>query len=132
FFDQCIGTVDGTHIHMFVPAEQQLHMHNCKGFLSQNCLFICNFKFSFIYALCGWDGSMADAALWTDACTIDLQIPEGHYLLANAGFGTCDMLLVPYWGVQYHLKEWWQANAKPQNKEELFNLCHSALHNVIK
>ncbi|KIK92735.1 hypothetical protein PAXRUDRAFT_37209, partial [Paxillus rubicundulus Ve08.2h10] len=47
FFDQCIGAVDSTHIHVFVPAEQQIHMHNHKGFLSQNCIFICNFEFSF-------------------------------------------------------------------------------------
>ncbi|KIK78548.1 hypothetical protein PAXRUDRAFT_37541, partial [Paxillus rubicundulus Ve08.2h10] len=52
------------------------------------------------------DGSMEDAALWTDPCAINLQIPEGRYLLADAGFGTCNMLLVPYQGVQYHLKEW--------------------------
>ncbi|KAF9219218.1 hypothetical protein BS17DRAFT_657166, partial [Gyrodon lividus] len=54
-----------------------------KGFLSQNCLFICDFSFSFIYSLCGWDGSIADA-----------------------DFGTCDALLVPYHSVCYHLKEW--------------------------
>ncbi|KIK91937.1 hypothetical protein PAXRUDRAFT_37702, partial [Paxillus rubicundulus Ve08.2h10] len=28
FFDQCVGTVDDTHIHMFVSAEQQFHMCN--------------------------------------------------------------------------------------------------------
>jgi hypothetical protein len=85
-------------------------MCNHKGFLSQNCLFICDFNFNFVYSLCGWDGSMADAALWTDVRVNDLRIPEGQYLLADAGFGTSDTLMVPYRGVRCHLKEWRQAN----------------------
>jgi hypothetical protein len=112
FFDQCIGAVDGTHIHAFVPLEEHFHMRNRKGFLSQNCLFICDFDFQFLYSLCGWDGSMSDAALWTDAHVNDLRIPEGQYFLADAGFGTSDALLVPYRNVRYHLKEWRQANVK--------------------
>ncbi|KIK71789.1 hypothetical protein PAXRUDRAFT_22832 [Paxillus rubicundulus Ve08.2h10] len=59
-------------------------------------------------------------------------MPPGKYLLADAGFGTLDALLVPYRGVQYHLKEWCQANLRPQNREELFNLRHAALRNVIE
>ena len=55
---------------------------------------------------------MSNASLWTDAYVNDLQIPEGRYFLGDAGFGTSDALLVPYWGVRYHLKEWWQANVK--------------------
>ena len=72
FFDQCISTVDGTHIQAFVPPEAHFHMCNCKGFLSQNCLFICDFDFHFLYSFCGWDGSMSNAALWTDAHVNDL------------------------------------------------------------
>ena len=35
-------------------------------------------------------------------------------------------------GVRYHLKEWERGNRRPQNKEELFNLRHSSLRNVIE
>jgi hypothetical protein len=66
-------------------------------------------------SLCGQDSSIADAALWTDTCVNDLHMPEGQYLLADAGFGTCDALLNPYCGVRYHLREWWQANLKYLN-----------------
>ncbi|KIK79900.1 hypothetical protein PAXRUDRAFT_160032, partial [Paxillus rubicundulus Ve08.2h10] len=132
-FDQCIGAVDGTHICISSSLGEHGIMCNCKGFLSHNCLFICNINFWFTYALCGWDGSMADAALWHDACEHDLHIPEGRYLLADASFGTCDALLVSYWGVHYHLKEWQQSvNFRPWNAEELFNLHHAALCNVVK
>jgi hypothetical protein len=105
FFDHCIGAVDSTHIRVFAPLEDHVVLHNRKGFLSQNCLFICNLNFFFIYSLTGWDGSVADASLWNDASSHDLRMPEHKYLLADAGFGTCDALLVPYRGVRYHLKE---------------------------
>ena len=87
-------------------------MRNQKGYLSQNCLFVCDFDFFFVYTLTGWDGSTADANLWNDAHTQDLQKPLGKYLLADAGFGTSDALLVPYCGVRYHLKEWCQASQR--------------------
>jgi hypothetical protein len=89
FFDHCIGAVDGTHICACSSATS---------------------IFFFIYSLTGWDGSVADTSLWNDACSHDLCMPEHKYLLADAGFGTCDALLVPYRGVRYHLKEWRQAN----------------------
>jgi len=62
-----------------------------------------------------------------------------------------DALLVPYCGVRYHLKEWRQANLRyafvsvqqiignlitnhvsPQDKKELFNLCHTVLQNIVE
>ena len=87
-------------------------MRNQKGFLSQNCLFVCDFDFFFTYALSGGDGSAADATLWNDAHIQDLRIPRDKYLLADAGFGMSDALLVPYRGVRYHLKEWRQAHLR--------------------
>ena len=38
----------------------------------------------------------------------------------------------PYRGVWYHLKEVRQADQKPENAQELFNLRHSSLRNVIE
>ncbi|KAJ3982394.1 hypothetical protein F5890DRAFT_1392557, partial [Lentinula detonsa] len=50
--------------------------------------------------------------IYDDARRSTLRIPNGKYLLADAGFPSCDALLVPYCGVQYHLKEWEQANLR--------------------
>ncbi|KIK78973.1 hypothetical protein PAXRUDRAFT_37325, partial [Paxillus rubicundulus Ve08.2h10] len=47
FFDQCIGAVDGTHICISSSLGEHGIMCNCKGFLSHNCLFICNINFWF-------------------------------------------------------------------------------------
>jgi len=56
--------------------------------------------------LSGWDGCTADASMYNDACLSDLHIPTGKCYLADARFGICDSLLVPYRGVRYHLAEW--------------------------
>ena len=63
FFCNCISAVDGTHIRAFTSIDDHPYMHNCKGYISQNCLFICGFNFSFVYTLTGWDGLTADAKL---------------------------------------------------------------------
>ena len=101
FFEKCIGAVDGSHICVFSATDEHAFMRNHKGYLSQNCLFTCNFNFNFIYSLCGWDGLVANSALWRDAIENDIEVPIGRYLLGDA-------FLVPYRGVRYYLKEWRQ------------------------
>ncbi|KIK78383.1 hypothetical protein PAXRUDRAFT_164165 [Paxillus rubicundulus Ve08.2h10] len=51
FFYQCISAVDSIHTHISSSLSEHGTMHNCKGFLSQNCLFICNVDFCFTYML---------------------------------------------------------------------------------
>ena len=68
----------------------RLCIKNCKRFLSQNCLFTCNFFLLFIYALTGWEGLATDAHIWEGAVKHDLIIPAGKYFLTNAGFPLCN------------------------------------------
>ena len=103
FFKDCIGAIDSTHIRAFIPESEHTTMQNWKGFLSQNCLFICNFNFLFTYTLTGWDGVTPDAALWNTARSSDLHIPHGKYLLVDAGFGISMASMVPFRGMCYHL-----------------------------
>ena len=112
FFQNAVGAIDGSHIAFSPSAANQLSYRNCKGFVSQNCLFACTFTLLFTYALMGWDGSATDAKVWADAIATDLIIPQGFYLLADAGFPLCDMLMTPYRGTWYHLKEWVCRNQK--------------------
>ena len=62
--------------------------------------------------LSGWDGSAADAAVYNDARQSDLTIPENKFYLADAGFGACDGLLVPFQGARYHFAEWGRASVR--------------------
>lgn len=66
----------------------------------------------FQYILSGMDGCTADASMYNDARLSDLTIPADKYYLADAGFGMCDSLLIPYRGVRYHLAEWGRANVR--------------------
>jgi hypothetical protein len=75
----------------------------------QNCLACCTFDLRFQYVLSGWDGSAADAAVFNNARQTDLTVLPGKFYLADAGFGACDALLIPYRRVRYHLAEWGRA-----------------------
>jgi len=109
-FSRALDAIDGSHISLAAPSNMRESCRNCKGFVSQNCLFSCSFDFLFTYSLTGWEGSAADAQVYDDAIRSDLKIPHGWYLLADAGFPHCEELLVPYCGVRYHLQEWGRAN----------------------
>ena len=106
YFRDTIGAIDGSHISITPPALFCPLYRNCKGFLSQNALFACDFNLNFMYALMGWEGSALDAHVYSDAIGTDLPIPARKYLLADAGFPQELGLLVPYCGVRYHLAEW--------------------------
>ncbi|KAL5527937.1 hypothetical protein ACEPAG_6738 [Sanghuangporus baumii] len=132
FFKDCLGALDGTHIYAHVAPENHARYCNRKGTLTQNVLAACTFDLRFSYVLAGWEGSAHDGRVFEDACRRDLVIPEGKYYLADAGFSSIPSLLVPYRGVRYHLKEWGQAEQKPKNKEELFNLRHAQARNAVE
>ena len=62
----------------------------------------------------------------------DFRIPDRKYYLADAGYHNIDYLLCLYRGVRYYFKEQAAAGKRPMDKEELFNLCHSSLCNVVE
>lgn len=112
FFQDAIGAMDGTHINC-CPAGDERHLaRDRKGGVSQNTLACCGFNMRFQYILSGMDGCTADASMYNDARLSDLTIPADKYYLADAGFGMCDSLLIPYRGVRYHLAEWGRANVR--------------------
>ena len=82
------------------------------GELTTNTLAACDFQMHFLHIQSGWEGSVADSQMFHDACFTDFRIPIGKYYLADAGFPACDVLLVPYRGVRYHLAEWGCANLR--------------------
>ena len=86
-----------------------------------------------------------DAKVYKNALLDGLDIPEGKYYLADAGFPSCDQLLIPYRVVRYHLAvpipgtfpsqlsfDIFNIIYRPRNKEKLFNLQHASAHNIIE
>jgi hypothetical protein len=66
----------------------------------------------FVYSLCGWEGSVADALVYQDAQMYNMTIPEGKYYLTDAGYLSSQGLLISYHGVHYHLAEWGRAGIR--------------------
>lgn len=112
YFKDAIGALDGSHIPIFPPKNVRGTYRNRKGFLSQNCLFACNFDFKFVYALTGWEGSATDAKVWDEALAGDFECPNGKYYLGDGGYPSCAYILIPYRAIRYHLAEWGRANVR--------------------
>ncbi|KIO03205.1 hypothetical protein M404DRAFT_145933, partial [Pisolithus tinctorius Marx 270] len=62
-----------------------------------------NFSLKVIFMLTGWEGSVMDACVYGNATSANLHIParkwvkhNRKYLLADAGYPSCQELLVPY------------------------------------
>ena len=113
FFKDCIGAIDGSHIPAFVPESLRARFCDRKGQILQNVLAACSMDMAFLYVLPSWEGSAADSRIFESACREDFRIPNGRYYLADAGYGNCDTLLIPYCGVRYHLKEWGSSSNRP-------------------
>ncbi|PLW11277.1 hypothetical protein PCANC_23072 [Puccinia coronata f. sp. avenae] len=132
FFDDCLGALDGVHVPAKVPEAQAAPFCNWKGQLSQNVLAVVDFDMRFTYICAGWEGSAHNSRVLTHARGLDFSIPTGSFYLADAGYSLNHGILVPYRGVRYHLREQAAANQRPSNKEELFNLRHSSMRNVVE
>jgi hypothetical protein len=118
---------------MLIPTLLQPRYRNRKGTLSQNVLAVCNFEMQFVYILAGWEGSAHDVRVLQDAqMSQGFVTPKGMYWLGDTGYTNSEFVLSLYRGVRYHLKEVQQANRKPENAKELFNLRHSSLRNIIE
>ena len=67
--------------------------------ISQNVLAVTTMDKMFVYVMSGWEGSTTDSYVFNSTHTDDFIIPEGWYYLADAGYPSCGVLLVPYRGM---------------------------------
>ncbi|XP_057788218.1 uncharacterized protein LOC131005322 [Salvia miltiorrhiza] len=134
WFKGCLGALDGTYVSVTVGNEDKPRYRTRKGQISTNVLGVCDRHCNFSYVLSGWEGSAADSRVLRDAIRRPhgLKVPKGKYYLCDNGYANSEGFLTPFKSVRYHLKEWGPNNARPQNKEELFNLRHSKARNAIE
>ena len=135
WFRGAVGALDGSHVPAFVRGRDAANWRNRKGLLTQNVLAVVDFDGRFTFVLAGWEGSAHDSrvlAAAKDSETDQLSAPEDCFYLADAGYSNTPTTLVPYRGVRYHLQEQYAARQRPQTKEELFNLRHASLRNVVE
>ncbi|KAL1192886.1 Protein ALP1-like [Cardamine amara subsp. amara] len=135
YFKDCIRAIDRTHIFAMVPTCDAPSYRNRKGSISQNVLAACNFDLEFIYVLSGWKGSAHDSIVLNDALTRNssrLQVPEVNFYLVDCGFANRRKILAPFYNTRYHLQDFRGQHRDPRTKNELFNLRHASLRNVIE
>ena len=91
------------------------------------------FDLIFTFLFYGWEGGSAhDSMVYNDARPRGFTCPPGKSFFANAAYILSRQCLTPYRGVRYHFNEWRRAGNRPETKEELFNLRHASLRNVIE
>ncbi|KAH9686253.1 DDE Tnp4 domain-containing protein [Citrus sinensis] len=122
-FKDCIGAIDGTHVHVSIPPEDQIPYIGRKGIPTQNIMAACNFDMQFIFAIAGWEGSAHDTRIFLSTLR--------KYYLVDAGYPQIKGFLGPYKGERYHLPDF-RRGSQPTGYQEVFNHSHSSLRSVIE
>jgi hypothetical protein len=131
-FSGCIGAIDGTLINAHIPEKQQPAFRSRKGPPSQNVFAAVRFDTAFSYVLAGGEGSIHDNRLLREALSRSFRLPEARFYTADAGFGQRRGIVLPYPNTRYHLKEWKDGGRRPETPEELYNLRHARVRNVVE
>ena len=89
-FKGAIGAIDGSHIPVEVPADEEINHRGRHGYTSQNMLAICDFDLRFTFVVAGWAGSAHDnRILQASMEKYKLQFPtppDGNTLLLFSYF----------------------------------------------
>ncbi|KAF0748085.1 hypothetical protein AaE_007474 [Aphanomyces astaci] len=131
FFSNCRMAMDGTHIPVAVPSSMVARFQSRKG-VTMNVLAACDFDLKFTFVLAGWEGTAGDGKMFEAAKRLGIEATGDQFDLMDAGFALTKHCLTPYRGTRYHLKEYGRGSRRPQTKEEIFNLRHAQLRNVIE
>ena len=75
YFKDCVGAIDGTHVKIIVPTEQQIAYTCRKGYTTTNVMAACDFNLCFTFVLVGWEGSAHDTRIFMDT----LRKPSLHF-----------------------------------------------------
>ena len=86
FSQHALGALDGSHIVCAPWSHSHPPYRNQKGFMSQNCLFVCNLDLQFVSSYTGWEGSATDAQVLDAGLKVGLKILDGYHYLADVGF----------------------------------------------
>ncbi|CAN0906787.1 Protein ALP1-like [Linum grandiflorum] len=135
YFKDCIGAIDGVHIDVVIPTDQQTPFSGRKTTTTQNVMCVCSFDMRFTYVMAGWEGTANDSRILLEtACNPNNQFPMpplGKYYVVDSGYSNIPGFLAPYRGYTAHFQEM-RRRGGPKGREELFNYRLSSLLNVIE
>ncbi|KAK2648063.1 hypothetical protein Ddye_015552 [Dipteronia dyeriana] len=134
-FKDCIGAIDGTHVRVSLPVDEQIPYIGRKGFPNQNIMAVCRFDMLFTFVWPGWEGSAHDTRIFLEALrNTEFKFPippDDKYYLVDAGYANMKGYLAPYKGERYHLPVF-RTSGQPIGSRETFNYVHSSLRSVIE
>jgi hypothetical protein len=92
FFQNALGTINGTYINCCPSAVDQQATRDRKGRVTQNYLTVCGFDMVFYYMFSGWEGFASNSTMFHKAHITDFPVSPGQYYLVDAGFPSCASL----------------------------------------
>ncbi|KAK3090716.1 hypothetical protein FSP39_014011 [Pinctada imbricata] len=97
-FPNVLGCVDGTHIPIMRPKENEVDFVNRKSFHSLNCQMCCDSNFKITSCVATWPGSVHDSRIFRSSA-LCLQFENGDhdgFLLGDSGYCCRSFLLTPF------------------------------------
>jgi hypothetical protein len=76
----CIGTINGTHVPISISPNKAAPFRNRKGSLTQNVMVAYDFDLNVTFISTGWEGSTTDARVLRDAMNSGFQVPLGSFI----------------------------------------------------
>ncbi|KAI9126084.1 hypothetical protein K1719_003502 [Acacia pycnantha] len=129
YFQGCIGAIDGSHIPVIPPTNDQIHFIGSKGYPTHNVMLACNFDMIFTFVVVGWPSTAHDT------CFLSFVLEEMKSVLPHppedAGYPNMKGYLAPFKGEMYHIPDL-RVCSQPHGLQEVFNYAHSSLRNVIE
>ncbi|XP_052075959.1 putative nuclease HARBI1 [Mytilus californianus] len=122
-FPNVLGAIDGTHIRIQAPSEDEPSFVNRKGVHSVNVQAVCDARGKFTNINANWPGSSHDSHIFRTSQVCTYMEQNGGWangvLLGDSGYPCRPFLMTPYQNpVQDHQKK--------------YNRCHCSTKSVIE
>ncbi|KAK3877886.1 hypothetical protein Pcinc_017442 [Petrolisthes cinctipes] len=122
-FPGVVGVIDGTHVRIVAPREQEEAYVNQNNYHSLNIQLVFDAQHRILDVVAQWPGSVQDSRIWND-CGLKGKfersvIPEGCHLLGDNDYPCEPWLLTPY--------------IQPNNvAQEAYNSAHKRTRCVVE
>ncbi|XP_034834881.1 putative nuclease HARBI1 [Maniola hyperantus] len=120
------GCIDGTHIAMIRPSENEGAYFNRKNYHSINVLIICDSKLNILYVDASFGGACHDCHVWSQ-CPVNHFMQQlhsrgegAHYLLGDSAYAQRPWLMTPV------------LRAGLGSPEEYYNRLHAHARSVVE
>ncbi|CAK1601333.1 unnamed protein product [Parnassius mnemosyne] len=120
-----LGCIDGTHISIVRPTENEERFFNRKHFHSRNVLIVCDADLNILSVDASFGGASHDSFIWNQHPVKNHMISlissgENVYLLGDSGYAQREYMMTPI------------LNADMNSAEEYYNKLHCSARNTVE